>query len=376
MKENKRIMNNKCSIYVVLCVLIFSAGISLYLAGCQKSVTNGGNDQIIWGKIISPPNGGVYLGVYNWNGSGVQTFEQAIGRKVAIGNPYSINDGGTENRWPSFDIAGHEKNWQAGYVTWTGIETGLGVFDDPKFIPQDVIDGKIDSFLVKMAEDIRDWGRPIFWMYPREPSIQPAPGYDGGGYGPEGNLTREEAINQGYSDRAEYGDPDELDGPERYRDMCRHIHDVMAPIAPNITWVMGAVVARTEGAYSKFYPGDDYVDWHALDIYAGGEENVPFVDIIEPDWTEALSINPDKPVIIVEFGIGLRGINDRSQWSNDFFQAVKTTHKQLGAFIYWQFPGSGFEIMSGDPCADDWYNELNGIDSAWWHSSIVTENSK
>lgn len=70
----------------------------------------------------------------------------------------------------------------------------MGVFDNPKFTSQDVIQWKIDSYLIKMAEDIRDWGRPIFWMYPREPSIQPAPGYDGGGYGPNGNMTRGEVI--------------------------------------------------------------------------------------------------------------------------------------------------------------------------------------
>lgn len=260
----------------------------------------------ITGKIIPPPNDGCYLGVYNWAGTGVETFEQIIGRKVAIGDPYPTSGGGTENTWPSFNPAGHEQNWQAGYVTCIGIETGLGAFTDPKFIPQEVIDGKIDSFLIKMAQDIRDWGKPIFWMYPREPCCQPGFGYDGGGYGPIGDLTIEEALNQGYSDRAEYEDSTKLDGPERYVDMCQHIHDIMAPIASKITWVMGAIVARQNGAYTQWYPGDDYVDWHALDIYGGvgGEEpTLYFSDIIEPDWSEALSINPNKPVIIVEFGV-------------------------------------------------------------------------
>lgn len=160
----------------------------------------------------------------------------------------------------------------------------------------------------------------------------------------------------------------------------------MAPIAPNITWVMGAIVARHEGAYSQFYPGDDYVDWHALDVYGGvGEESesVFFADIIEPDWSEALSLNPNKPVILVEFGVyvNTKAGLDRCQWFNDFFQVAKTTHIQLGAFIYWQNFNPGEEtgastgIKPDDPCADDWYNEINGPDSSWWHSSIVMESS-
>lgn len=383
------VMENKRAICATLGALILiSAGLGLYLIGCQKSVTSGGDEQTISSKIVAPPNGGVYLGTYNWGDNGVQIFEQIIGRKVAIGNPYSTHDGGTENTWPSFDVAGHEQNWQAGYITWTEIETGLGAFENPKFIHQDVIDGNIDSYLITMAEDIKDWNRPVFWMYPREPSIQPAPGYDGGGYGPDGNLTRDEAI-EGYSfgDKAEYGDLTELDGPERYRDMCRHIHDIMAPIAPKITWVMGAIVARYEGAYTQWYPGDSYVDWHAIDVYSGMAEEPEsgnFVDIIEPDWSEALFLNPNKPVIIVEFGVHANTDvgEDRSQWFNEFFQAAKTTHTQLGAFIYWQNFNVGEEtgavtgIKSGDPCADDWHNEMNGPDSAWWYSSIVTETSK
>ena len=188
-----------------------------------------------------------------------------------------------------------------------------------------MIDGAIDTYLVPMAGDIADWGRPIFWMYPREPCIQPGWGYDGG-YGPEDDLTEEEAESQGYSLDGEYGNPDELDGPERYRDMCRHIHDVIAPLAPNITWVMGAIVARFEGACTQWYPGDAYVDRHAIDVYAGYGDDLPeprwiyFDETVEPDWSEAFSPAPDKPFMIVELGVAGRdrtargGFNASSNW--------------------------------------------------------------
>ncbi len=351
---------------------------------------------VVSGKIVAPPGGGIYTGAYNQGNNGVETFEDIIGKKVAIANPYPVNDGGTENTWPSFDRDGHEKNRKEGYVTWTGIETSLGK-EEPKFIPQDVIDGKIDDYLEKMAEDIKDWGGPIFWMYPQEPGNKPGAGYDGGGYGPAGDLTEEETAIKGYSKTEEYGDPAKPDGPERYVHMCRHIHDVMAPVAPNITWVMGAIASRETGAYTQWYPGDDYVDWHALNLYTGikQEDNKgKFADIIEPAWSEALALNPDKPFMLVEFGVYATENDeknsepeevqasekdshgkDRSLWFKEFFEAAKTTHKELGAFIYWQSIGSGCEILSDDPCGDDWADEMKGPDKSRWHSDVITEST-
>ncbi len=248
-----------------------------------------------------------------------------------------------------------------------------------------------------MAIDIAEWGRPIFWIYPREPSLQPGIGYDGGGYGPDGILTRKQANDEGYGLYDQYGSPGKLDGPERYVDMCRHVHNMISSEAPNITWVMGAIAARFDGAYAQWYPGDDYVDWHAIDVYYPGDSpvalsNKTFAEVVEPVWSEAISINPDKPFMIVELGImnqllseneqNLSGhVFDRSTWFQDFFQAAKTTHKELGAFIYWQdFKHNqkfrAATINKDDPTAGVLYDEMNGSESDWWHSEIFTDTTK
>ncbi len=328
-------------------------------------------------KILPPAGGGVYLGVYNWAGDGLLKFEQVLGRKVAIGNPYAMTDGGAEGSWPSFDAVGHERNWQAGYVTWFSVETSLGS-PAPTFTPQDVINGVIDTNLEAVARAIRNWGRPILWAYPREPSLQPGVGYDGGGYGPSGTLRRAQATGQGLSDTAAYGSPSKLDGPERYVDMCRHIHDVVAPIASNVTWVAGAIVSRQPGGYAQWYPGDAYADWHAINLYVGTESETvadTFAETIEPDWSEALAIAPHKPVMLLEMGVGTFLLGDRSAWFTNFFASAKTTHPQLGAFIYWQSNADGVDsrIAASDPAADDWSNEVNGASAAWWRSNLSIE---
>ena len=92
-------------------------------------------------KIV-PPTKGIYLGAYNFDDNGLSAFEEAIGKKVAIlGHSYDIKDGGTENTLPFFDIAGHERWRQNGYITIYNLETGLE-FPNPQFTPQDIIEGR------------------------------------------------------------------------------------------------------------------------------------------------------------------------------------------------------------------------------------------
>ena len=361
-------------------------------------------------KILAPDKG-VYLGAYDFGGDGIKTFEQAIGTKVAIGNPSYINDGGTENTLPCFDTAGHERAYQEGYTTTYEIEAALGCdkagwCTKPLFTPQDIINGKIDNELKQVAQEIKKWGRPIFWLYPREPICQPGLGYDGGGYGLNGLDNKWELEEQGGDIYNQYNSPYGtscntqedimcLDGPERYRDMCRHVHDVVESVIPNhITWVMGAPAYWKWVAdnYDLYYPGDNYVDWHAFDAYPCGLKNgCPATDeptgtiqyedfsdltnVLNTFFTKIKQVNPNKPIMFVEFGVGNMN-GDRSQWFNEFFQAVKTTHKQLGAFMYWQAGQGAFDnvvtrIEPSDPAAQAWQAEIQANPN-FWLSSVKT----
>jgi hypothetical protein len=352
-------------------------------------------------KIV-PPEEGVYLGAYNFEGTGLLNFEEAIGKKVAITGytPDIKNNGGIENSLPSFDIEGNERWYQKGYLTTYSLETGLG-FPDPTFTPQDIIEGRLDNELRQVAQDIARWGRPIFWLYPREPDIQPhipkaaRPGFfHGGGYGPDGLQTGAE-IEQMYGEPALYnsyqsptgtscdtlGDPFCLDGPERYRDMVRHIHDLVTPIAPNVTWVMGAITQFEIGDYRWWYPGNAYVDWHAIDEYQvvddPGEPGQPaptphFGRSIRSRIDAAMELDPAKPVMILELGgIVHTGSNkDRSQLFHELFQSLKQDYPQVKAFLYFQ--QGEVTLTKDDPTAAVWRAEMNGPDADWWLSDVQT----
>lgn len=337
------------------------------------------------GLKIAAPTEGVYLGAYDWleNGKpGVKEFEDAVGAKVALtsggvcvsreGQPFSIN------------AACLKRLNEKGYVVLIDVVPR-------SYSPQEILHGRADYMLRQVAETISRANVPVMLAYPREPELQPRIGFDGGGYGPDGDKVRQE-VDDTYSayGRTDQNDPMSLDGPERYRDMCRHIHDVIETKAPGIaTWVVGAAVLfwpgqTTRDHYTLFYPGDAYVDWHALDVYpaVAGESDAPaptrkWADVVEALWAEIIATNPDKPVMLTEFGVHSQW-GGRDTWFKDFFAEVRTNpkYRNLKGFIYWQmgtdaFDGSNCRIRTTDPEAATWKTEI-GDHPGFWHSDMRT----
>ncbi|MCK4649948.1 hypothetical protein KAT36_01825 [Candidatus Pacearchaeota archaeon] len=356
------------------------------------------------GLKILPPDNGIYLGSYDFD-NGLDVFEQAIGKKVAIAPNVCFN---AEATIPKFDINCYEKLYQKGYVSVFGFEGT----PDPKnpnpnkgdFTSQQIIDGDADYIFQDMAKDIKQFGKPIFWDYPREPRVQPGFGYDGGGYGHKADETYSEVLERGGNPKAEYGNTNALDGPERYRDMCRHIHDVVeAECSGCVTWIMGAIIndvqvfgvnsksqlppPLNELTYIDFYPGDNYVDWHAIDIYSSSLEtgvNMDFDSSAGESFQEIIAVSSNKPIMILEFGV-FDSVNDRSNWFKDFFNHVKNDPKKkgydkIGAFNYWQMGVNVFDDMifnmytrinSTYPSAQAWQTEIQA-NSNFWISNVNT----
>ncbi len=353
-------------------------------------------------KILDSGNG-IYLGAYNFD-NGVEEFENAIGKKVAIGCKNPIYDGGVEGTMPNFDRAGHEQCYQDGYTSIYNIEY---LIPSNTHSPQAIIDGAMDNEIKQVAQEIKIWNRPVFWLYQREPRLQPntmvpgledppvPSGFDGGGYGPNGDLTYRQVTNNNSNPneaKTHYGDSNKLDGPERYIDVAKHIHDLVESIVPNkVTWVMGAMttgdvenlIKKNEPehytSYEDYYPGDDYVDWHAIDLHAYPIDGQfkSLSEEIEPGYSDAMKINPNKPLLILEFSASRPGDNiDRSAWFNDFFQKVKTDYPQLAAIVYFQLQTEGefYRLNSDDPGAQAWKQEMQAYPN-FWLSSVKTEGN-
>ena len=293
---------NKTPTCIVL-LLLFIAVVVFFLACDENDSEDGvtGDEEYPGDSLkIQPPGIGIYLGAYDWmeNGEkpGIEEFETAVGKKVALtGGGVCIS---AENQPFSIDVSCLQTKYDNGYTILTDISLRES---DKIYLPQEIIDGQADHLLEDLADNLIAAGVPLFLAYPREPKVQPQWGFDGGGYGEDGDKLNTE-VNDLYGAYgcADQQDPMCLDGPERYRDLCKYIHEAIEAKAPSrATWVMGAVIDRTPGWYEQVYPGNEYVDWHALDVYAWTESPttiVSFSESVSPTWSEALSLD-DKPIV-------------------------------------------------------------------------------
>jgi hypothetical protein len=350
------------------------------------------------GLKILPHSTGIYLGAYNWGGDGIKAFEDAVGKKVALiggSTPCGVPESIVENYG---DLSCAQNIYNKGYVG--GFEHRCGNYNN---YAQEYIEGKFDSCLIKVAQNIKQLNQPMFWYYPREPSIQ-----SNGGYGPDGSQTREASGD----DYGNFGCSDSsnemcLDGPERYRAMQQHVHGVIESVCKDcVTWVAPAPAYFSDPAatgsgmdsareYRLYYPGDSIVDWHAIDYYPStsssalsNEGIVMPLDLMSASssqfnaWlNQANLFNSTKPFMILEFGP--IGANDAAAtaWFNDFFNAIKQPrYNNFKAFIYWQAPsGSGISVNSridpGSAIGNLWKAEIVANPN-FWISDVMTAGGK
>jgi hypothetical protein len=344
--------------------------------GCDGDVDADGDERL----RILPRDGAIYLGTYDW-GSAPTDFLAATNHDPVLS--FSVCIGGVEGQ-PIFAERACFDGIPADRIPQAGIEVrGLEETVDG------IIAGAVDEELRQVADVISDWGRPIFWLYQREPSIQFP------GYGPTGDLMAWECNEElGCNRSNQFGDPELEDGPERFVALHRRIHDVMeGHIADlgrrsNLTYVMGAIIDSSPGSYTRFYPGDDYVDWHALDVYHGisDEGGAPdcglrWDDLVASRWAEAMALAPDLPVAIVEFG-SHRTNCDRAAYFEDFFASLGSDgdYANLGAIWYWQCGDEVFDTYLGpagsDAGTEAWRAELEAHPESWSNCVRLSDGSE
>jgi len=128
----------------------------------------------------------------------------------------------------------------------------------------------------------------------------------------------------------------------------RHVHSVVAAAgATNVVWAWSPAVTATPTELATLYPGSDYVDWVAPDLYFDHAS-----DRIAPLWPAAVSdINtfaPDKPIFIAETGV-LPGPDRPAQITN-LISGLLHTPRLVGV-TWFEEPGRFDWRISSDPAA-------------------------
>ncbi|MFI9012093.1 cellulose binding domain-containing protein [Actinosynnema sp. NPDC053489] len=210
----------------------------------------------------------------------------------------------------AFNAAAARTLWDQGvmtHYTWEPWNTALAVDDPNQIHLQDVVDGKWDGYIRARAAEFASVGAPIMVRWGHE--------FNGNWY-PWG------IANNG-------GDP------ARYVTAYRRVHDlVVAAGATNVQWVWcfnnGSTPDSTFNDPARSYPGDDYVDWVAVDGYnwgfgpswdPTGDHWTSFEAAFSSAYAKARAIAPKRPVTIAEIASSEDG-GDKARWIDDLSAAL------------------------------------------------------
>jgi beta-mannanase len=216
------------------------------------------------------------------------------------------------------------------------------VADDTTPRLQEIIDGDYDAYFQSWAQETKAFGEPVWICFDGEMN---GDWHNGSG-----------AANGGGTFDG-YGDPTKPDGPERFVDAWRHVHDIFAAAgADNVAWVWSVNQEDWPSEYwnrfENYYPGDAYVDWLGVDGYNwGGSDWRSFTQVFDEALGRLRGITTERPVIIAEFASAHRD-GAKSEWITDAFNRLKTNYPFVDAVIWFDlYKERDWRIGSDGPWA-------------------------
>lgn len=252
-------------------------------------------------KLLPPADGYIYHGAFPFMGNTedevtkdrIEMFEQLAGKKIAWVN--------FSNNWykgivfPARDVQLINSLGKIPYIRMMPRSNYNTFQTDPLYTYDNILKGKFDKQLHKWAADARDKNVPLMLEFGTEVNGNWFPwsgSWNGGRY-------------------KDFGDKNEADGPEKFRETYRYIIDIFRDEkAYNITWVFhpNGVSAPDEAWNSAdaYYPGDDYIDWIGVSVYGSqhpGTYWYEFDDVMSKAYSSLKKISTKKPMAVFEFGV-------------------------------------------------------------------------
>lgn len=259
--------------------------VALVLAGSLVTAVSVGNPPVP-----------LTLGVASEDATGPAAFAAASGVPAAIQGWYESWAGDTP-----FDTARADAARAAGalpMLTWEPWAPDGGV-DQPDYALGRIAEGDHDAYITAFARQVHDWGGVLALRFAHELD---APTYPWGA-GVNGNTAAQAVA------------------------AWRRVHDLFAAAGAKVVWVWCVNVHGSGTAdYAPLFPGDDDVDWIALDGYNGGT-SLPWGGWRTPDEVFGQSLHDlrelsGKPAVITEVGSAEDG-GDKANWIHELFTFVK-----------------------------------------------------
>jgi hypothetical protein len=161
-----------------------------------------------------------------------------------------------------------------------------------------------------------------------------------------------------------------------------HLHDIVKSIAPNVlfVWCPNVVVSGTPDL-TAWWPGEEYVDWTAMDGYSGTNpaKSVGWRSahkLFKPTYTHLLELAPDAPVAICETAASEIGGNKAIWIRNLLGEAIQEDMSQMRAFVWfnWNIDHGAGRVdwpMESSPAAQSAFRA--GIDSSYYGNPLHLE---
>lgn len=319
-----------------LCLAVMTSVLAMVFgAGCKKAepvaVKEEGPQQLLM------PKEGAYSGAYVDFGEGEShvTYDALTGFERMTGKHLAVVAFG--NFWGDQEFPAKTMAMIAGYgaiplLFWSPWDKPYEERRGPdRFNLPDILAGKWDGFIDQWAEAARLYGKPMLvaWGIEMNGSWFPWSGhyYGGGtviGYDQDGQPLYQ--------------------GPELVKQAYRYVVDrVRARKADNILW--GFHVNHFAVPYepwntnmANYYPGAGYVDWLGLSVYGKMHKSNDwsyFYDVMDNGYKEICQLDPDKPVIVAEWGVGEFPADDKGKFISRAFADMQEKYRRVKAAVYW-----------------------------------------
>ena len=290
------------------------------------------------GQILAVPEHGIYTGAYIEFGDReddvtlekIEGFEQMVGRQQAI---IASSSYWGEQTFPVANARMIARHGSVPLIFWSPWDRPYLEGRGPdKYSLASIVAGGHDAYIDRWADAARAHSGPLMVSFCNEMN---------------GSWFPWSGVLYGGGKTIPGSEPPRFEGPELFKTAWRHVvARVRARGAKNVLWVFHVMdycdPLDDWNMAERYYPGGDYVDWMGFSLYGiqfpSDPEWAPFFDLFDWPYTELSRIDPEKPIMLCEWGVGeFPKKGDKGQWIRDGFRimAGEKKYPRLKAAVYW-----------------------------------------
>lgn len=287
----------------------------------------------------------------------IEAFEDEVGKHQAL---IAFSSYWGEQTFPAEAVDVVSRHGSVPLIFWSPWDRPYLEEKGPdKFRLDAILDGRWDAYIDRWADAAREHGGPILVSFCNEMNGNWFP-WSGTYYGADDPAPgspphpKPPGPLPGGQPPAPPPPPDprlRYAGPEFFKRMYRRVVDrVRARGARNVQWVFH--VNNFSEPYApwnspaQYYPGADYIDWMGLSVYGQQYPNGEWKDfdsMLRSGYDELCRVDPDKPLMVTEWGVGefpkrdetKRSGGDKGQWIAEAFENMRVDFPRIRAAIYW-----------------------------------------